>query len=159
MTEPHDWVGPLSQLKPADREALLASGRRRVFRVDEVVLGQGSRNASLFVITQGVLHVRRRSAEGRRVLLGRLQPGSCFGEISVFDPGPTTADVVAVTAGELVEIRREQLDAFARSHPEALVQLLAGLIETMAQRMRHTDDRLVEAIFWSGLLREPSGDT
>ncbi len=144
--------GPLARLAPPEVETLLAAGTRRPFRVDQVVLEQGTPAASLLVVTTGVLHVRRH-AEGRQVLLGRVEPGGFVGEISLFDPGPTTASVVAATNGELVELTREQLQQLAERHPGVVVNLLVGLLEGMAQRLRRTDERLVEAILWGGLMR------
>ncbi|MGD9762129.1 MAG: Crp/Fnr family transcriptional regulator [Candidatus Binatia bacterium] len=145
-------VGALSRLTADEIEGLLSCGTRRPFRVDEVVLEQGRMNASLFIVVRGVLHVRR-MAERKQVLLGRLEAGSFFGEVSLFDPGATTAAVVGASNGELVEIRREHLDAFGATQPAALARFLTGVIEEMARRLRRTDDRLVEAIFWGGLMR------
>ncbi len=143
---------PLSRLTPPEVDALLAAGTKRTFRVDEVVLEQGVTDPTLFIVTQGVLHVRRQ-AEGRQVLLGRVEAGGFFGEISLFDPGPTTAAVAAATNGELVQLSRTQLQNFAESSPSIVVNVLVGLLEGMAQRLRRTDERLVEAIFWGGLKR------
>jgi CRP-like cAMP-binding protein len=143
---------PLARLAPAEVDALLAAGTRRAFRVDETVLEQGVTDPSLYIVTAGVLHVRRR-AEGRQVLLGRVEPGGFFGEISLFDPGPTTAAVAAASNGELVQLSRTQLQDFAESNPAIVVNVLIGLLEGMAQRLRRTDERLVEAIFWGGLMR------
>jgi CRP-like cAMP-binding protein len=143
---------PLSRLAPAEVDALLAAGTRRSFRVDEVVLEQGVTDPSLYIVTAGVLHVRR-LAEGRQVLLGRVEPGGFFGEISLFDPGPTTAAVVAASNGELVQLTRPQLQDLAVSGPGIVINVLIGLLEGMAQRLRRTDERLVEAIFWGGLMR------
>jgi CRP-like cAMP-binding protein len=143
---------PLSRLEPSEVEALLAAGTRRSFSVDQVVLEQSVVDPSLYIVTTGVLHVRRQ-AEGRQVLLGRIEPGGFFGEISLFDPGPTTAAVVAATNGELVQLSRTQLQDFAQRSPSVVVNVLVGLLEGMAQRLRRTDERLVEAIFWGGLMR------
>lgn len=143
---------PLSRLDPDEVEALLAAGTRRTFRVDETVLQQGVTDPTLYIVTQGILHVRRQ-AEGRQVLLGRIEAGGFFGEISLFDPGPTTAAVVAATSGELVQLSRAQLQEFAQRSPAVVVNVLVGLLEGMAQRLRRTDERLVEAIFWGGLKR------
>jgi len=145
--------GPLAHLSQDEVRALLACGTPRGFRIDEVVLEQGRTNGSLFIIVDGMLHVRRSGPQGKSVLLGRLEPGSFFGEISLFDPGPTTAAVVGVSAGELVAIRREQLENFGRAHPRALADLLTGLLEEVTHRLRRMDDRLVDAILWGGLLR------
>jgi CRP-like cAMP-binding protein len=152
MAEATTLAGTLSRLPADEVEALLASGTRRTFRLDEVVLEQGTAASSLFFVTKGVLHVRR-AAEGRQVLLGRVEAGGFFGEISLFDPGPTTASVTAASPGELVQITREQLQTFSQQRPAAVVNLLVALLEGMAQRLRRTDERLVEAIFWGGVLR------
>ena len=143
---------PLSRLDPSEVDALLSAGTKRSFKVDEVVLAQGVTDPTLYIVTQGVLHVRRQ-AEGRQVLLGRIEAGGFFGEISLFDPGPTTAAVVAATNGELVQLSRDQLQNFAERSPGVVVNVLIGLLEGMAQRLRRTDERLVEAIFWGGLKR------
>ncbi len=152
MADQETAVGALGRLSREEVDQFLSAGTRRLFRVDEVVLEQGSTNASLFVITRGVLHVRRH-AEKKQVLLGRLEAGSFFGEVSLFAPGPTIAAVVAASTGELVELSRHQIEAFGAANPAALVRFLTGVLEEMARRLRRTDDRLVEAIFWGGLLR------
>lgn len=145
-------VGPLAQLSEEEARVLTDCSRPRAFKVDETVLEQGQLNGSLFVVLTGLLHVRRR-AEGRSVLLGRLEPGAFFGDISIFDPGPTTADVIGVGPGTLIEITSEHLDQFMAVQPGAAARLLRALLEEMAHRLRRTDERLVEAIFWGGLLR------
>ncbi|HSD11689.1 MAG TPA: cyclic nucleotide-binding domain-containing protein [Candidatus Binatia bacterium] len=127
------------------------SNRAR-FRSDEEILRQGQYNASLFLVEEGLLHVRR-EAKGRNVLLGRLEPGSFFGEISLFDPGPTTATVHALTDGELLELPRHRFDEFRNRCPSAGAVILLGILEQVAARLRRTDERLVDSIMWGGLLK------
>lgn len=153
MDEEKKLVGPLARLTDADVVTLLECAQQRSFRPDEVILEQDQLNSSLYVVTKGLLHVRR-YAKGRQVLLGRLGPGSFFGDMSIFDPGPTSAAVVATSEGQLIEIRNADLERFKQVRPAAAAELLTGLLELMAQRLRRTDDRLVEAIFWGGLLKD-----
>jgi CRP-like cAMP-binding protein len=145
-------IGWLERLSDDDLRVLGECAQRVAFRADDQILHQQQRNASLFLVQEGVLHVRRH-AKGHDVLLGRLEPGSVFGEISLFDPGPTTASVLAVSDGTLIEIRREHLDRFLARCPSGAALLLLGLLETMAHRLRRTDDRLIDSILWSGLLK------
>ena len=144
--------GPLGRLSDDDIRTLKECSKPHSFKADEIVLQQGQHNASLFFVLDGVLHVRRH-AEGQQVLLGRLEPGSFFGDISLFDPGPTTAAVVGVSPGQLAEVEGADLERFLSVRPAAAARLLYGLLAGMADRLRRTDDRLVEAIFWGGLLR------
>jgi CRP/FNR family cyclic AMP-dependent transcriptional regulator len=152
MVQDIEKKGPLASLSDDDVAALVECAKLREFKTDDVVLKHGQHNASLYIVTQGLLHVRR-YGEGRQVLLGRLEPGGFFGDISLFDPGPTTASVVAVSPGKVLEIGGEDVKRFISVRPAAAAQLLSALLAEMAHRLRQTDERLVEAIFWGGLLR------
>lgn len=116
------------------------------------MLPQGHHSASLFIVQDGLLHVRRRS-KGHDVLLGRLEPGSVFGEVSLFDPGPTTASVRALSDGVLLAITREHLEAFAATNPAAAILIFTGIIGEMARRLRRADEQLIDSIMWGGLLK------
>jgi CRP/FNR family cyclic AMP-dependent transcriptional regulator len=142
--------GLLAVLSDDDLGALIGCTTSVPFRKDQEVLRQGHHNASLFVVQEGMLHVQR-EAKGRRIFLGRLEQGSVFGEVSLFDPGVVTATVSGVTDGVLMAIRREQLERFATLRPNAAVRLLFGILEQTAERLRHTDERFVDSIVWGGL--------
>jgi CRP-like cAMP-binding protein len=145
-------IGFLSQMADGELQALLADARRRPFRKGEPVILQGGFNASLYLVQDGVLHVRRK-AGGHETMLGRLEPGSFFGEMSLFDPGPTSAEVVGVQPGTLIEVSRDHLDRFLESRPAAGRVLLTGVLAEMSKRLRAADERLADAAHWAGMLR------
>jgi CRP-like cAMP-binding protein len=145
-------IGLLHELAEPDLRVLAECSDRVPFRTDQEILRQGQHNGSLFLVEDGLLHVLR-EATGHSILLGRLEPGSFFGEISLFDPGPTTATVRAVTDGELIELRRQHFDEFRSRCPLAGAQILLGILEQVAARLRRTDERLVDSILWGGLLK------
>ncbi len=145
-------VGFLSILSAGDLQTLLTGAKRLPFHKDQDLLRQGQRNGSLFIVQEGLLHVLR-AAGGKQVFLGRLEPGAFFGELSLVDPGPTTATVHAASDGVLVEISRECLDAFTAAHPAAGVELLRRMLQDVAHRLRSADERLSESVVWGGLLR------
>lgn len=144
--------GILAALSAEDRDALLAHAELLSFRKGDDLIRDGQANASLFIVLSGLLHVLRPGKE-RDVLLGRLDEGSCFGEVSLLDPGPASATVRAATDGTAVELRREQLRTFAASRPEAAIALITAIATQMAQRLRQVDQRLVDSILWGGLLK------
>ena len=129
--------GPLAGLSDDDLKALLECSKLREFKTDDVVLKQGQHNASLYVVMQGLLHVRRHG-EGRQVLLGRLEPGGFFGDISLFDPGPTTASVVAVSPGKVLEITGEDVEKSPqRAHQREVLQRHGAEPQAEQQRRHH----------------------
>jgi CRP-like cAMP-binding protein len=66
-----------------------------------------------------------------------------FGELSVFDAGPRTSTVTAVTAVSAVTMDRDALRAWMSAHPEIGEQLL----RVLARRLRDTSDNLADLIF------------
>ncbi len=127
--------------------------KTRAFSKGDDILTEGQYNDSLFIVTAGLLHARLRVQDGH-TLLSRLEPGTFFGEISVFDPGKTTANVVAITKGELLEMRRDKLLEFVDAHPAAGAKLLLRLMQEIARRVRASDDRLGDALLLNRLIGE-----
>jgi len=146
-------VGFLSTLSEAELGALLARARRYAVQKGQQILAQGQDNASLFVVEEGVLHARR-ITNSRGVFLGRLEQGSCFGELSLFDPGPTAAAVHAASDSVVVEISRSAFDDFIAQHPAAGVEILLRILKDVSGRLRRVDERLSDSVVWGGLLRD-----
>jgi CRP-like cAMP-binding protein len=59
-----------------------------------------------------------------------------------------------MTDGSLLEISRECLDEFLVKHPGPGVRLLRTVLRHLAKRLRHADERIADAVVWSGLLPE-----
>src|SRR5699024_12739581 len=62
----------------------------------------------------------------------RVGPVSTIGELSVLDPGPRIADVVAITDGWALRMAKEDLDEALRLLPE----IAAGIITALVRRLR-----------------------
>lgn len=142
----------LARLSPTDRQALLECGERVAYRVEQEIVSQGGTNGAIFFVLEGLAHVRRKVGR-REILLGRLEPGGFFGEVTLFDPGPATASVRAVSDVSLLRLERAQLERFIAASPVGGASLLLGLMEEMATRLRRADNRLSDAIVWGGLLK------
>jgi len=145
-------IGLLARLSAAEIEALTQCARRRAVRRDAEIVRQGDHNESLFFVQEGVFHALRR-VRSRDIILGRFEPGAFFGEVSLFDPGPTTGTVRAITDGALLEIRRPQLDEFVVGCPAGAAALFLGLLEETATRLRNADQRFADSIVWGTLLK------
>lgn len=124
---------PLPLFADLDRDAFLSlvgrMGWRRV-KPDEVVSREGEPAEHLYVLVAGKAEVTRQ-LDGEAKTLGFLGGGSIFGEIALLTGAPPTATVTAVSDTEVFEIRREHLNAVAKSHP-AVPQVLADFAQ---QRM------------------------
>jgi CRP-like cAMP-binding protein len=144
-SHPHYRI--LDDLEPAEAEELLSSAPRRDLAPGEAVVHEGERNASLFLIESGSVEVVKKGAEGDQVL-ARMSPGNFFGELSVFDPGPASATVVATKASRVRILEGRRLDLLMRSNPVTARKLYAAVLREMGGRLRKLDQKLVERIVW-----------
>jgi small-conductance mechanosensitive channel/CRP-like cAMP-binding protein len=128
-------IGQAALLAPLSEEArarLVERARERRYAPDEIVVEEGDRGSSMFLIEKGRVAVSIRGASGGRRELTVLNVGAAFGEISLLTGEPRTATVRALDEATLVEIEKESLAPILREHP-GLVSLLEA---TMEERRR-----------------------
>ncbi|ATB37380.1 hypothetical protein CYFUS_002802 [Cystobacter fuscus] len=126
---------PLPLFAELDLEAFIDLVTRMSYRsikADEVVSAENDSPDRLYVIVAGKAEVTRQVGEEARTL-GFLGGGSIFGELSLLTGAPSTATVTAVVDMEVFEVRREHLNAVAKSHP-SVPQVLAQFAHKRMER-------------------------
>ncbi len=110
--QPLPKIPLFSDLEPEAFRRVLQKTIPRSLAMGETLFRQGDPGESVFVVTSGVVRVERRGT-----VLAELGEGSFFGEAAFFSHEPRNADVVAVTPTELLEIRREDVEALIERYP------------------------------------------
>jgi flavin reductase (DIM6/NTAB) family NADH-FMN oxidoreductase RutF len=126
---PLGQVSVLSSLPIELRERLLEGGEERAFAANEPILGIGDEGDVMFLLLQGRVRVERAGH-----VLATLGEGEFFGEVSVLDGGPRTADVVAETDVRCLSVSRETLHRTLMEDPETAWKMLGAV----AGRLRET---------------------
>lgn len=105
----------------------------------QVIVHQGEQSDDLYLIESGEARVEAADRSGQRLQVARLGPGDYFGEIALLTGGERTADVVAVTAMDLLRLTK---DAYTRylSHAVEVEQRMA---RTAMQRTRETTRKIM----------------
>jgi len=83
----------------------------------DVLMTEGERGQSVFVIASGSAKVFVRSPSGRNFPVAELREGEFFGEISSLSGRPRSATITSSAPCELLELDRPTLDEIARNHP------------------------------------------
>ncbi|NYI05850.1 Crp/Fnr family transcriptional regulator [Allostreptomyces psammosilenae] len=135
-----DRVPYLARLGQAERDELLALGRRLTYRPREVVLRQGEPSTHVLIVLRGWTKVTASAPNGYEALLALRGPGDVVGESAALDDAPRSATVAALAEVEAVVIRREDFTAFLERTPSAMLRLLS----LMADRLRAGDRRRVQ---------------
>src|SRR5689334_25199921 len=123
--------------------ALRSSMTEARLRRGEVLFHEGDSGDKLYLVTDGKVKLGRTSSDGRENLLAILGPGQMFGELSLFDPGPRSATVTAVTETSLLTLSHDDLIRWLEGRPGVSLGLLAQL----AGRLRKTNEVVADLVF------------
>jgi CRP/FNR family cyclic AMP-dependent transcriptional regulator len=109
-------------------QALFAHAMVKTFPKNTMIITEGDRTTdSIYLIQSGKVKVFLRSADGKEVDLGVLEPGDYFGEMEL-DAGPRSASVVTIERSQLVVIRQSEFKTFVAENPDFAMQLVLKLI-------------------------------
>ncbi|WP_420465882.1 cyclic nucleotide-binding domain-containing protein [Panacagrimonas sp.] len=122
-------------------QALFSSGLRRQYPRQHVLLPEGSRPSSLYLLMAGTLAVSTRGKDGEDLLLAYFHPGDFFGEMGLFpDVSARSACIQTRTECSVLEIGYDRFLNLTRTHPTLWIEVASQL----AFRLRAVNRRLAE---------------
>ena len=127
-----DWalllnIPLFSKLSPDELTALTLLLKTRKFAESEPIVYLGDDGSEFYIVQHGRVAVSHPDESGQEVTLAELGPGNFFGEISLLDGGPRTANVRANGDVTLLSLERGQFVQFLLQHPAAAVHILTIL--------------------------------
>lgn len=130
-----------------NREALLSAAEPLHLRPGAMLFRKGdpvgAPGSGFFGLAAGALKTSTLRGDGREAILGILEPGNWFGEVSLIDGAPRTHDAIAIGMSTVLVVspavfQRQMRDAvFANAIAQLLatrVRALYGMIEDSALR-------------------------
>jgi hypothetical protein len=106
---------------------------------------QGDMGDAMYLVLEGELRVRMMIG-GKETALVTLNPGEFFGEISLFDHGPRSADVVANNDSVLLKISSTAFEKMLADAPELAAPFLFAMSKTLTARIRADNKRYRDSV-------------
>jgi len=120
-------------LDEKELRAVANLSKEMAFREGEAIVKEGDAGLGFYVIIEGEAVVRRRNKT-----VAKLQRGSFFGEMALFDDQPRSADVVATEPTKCLVLLRWNFWALVSKNKN----VVRGLLKEMARRLRATDEAI-----------------
>lgn len=118
---------PFQGLKQSDLQAISARAVTRSFAKNTVVVTEGDRSDSLYIILSGRVKFYVSDEQGKEIVLSEAGPGEYFGEISL-DEGPRSASVMTLEPTRFSIVPHEDFRDFIAQSPEFAFNLIGKLI-------------------------------
>lgn len=106
---------------------------------------QGDHGNTMYLILDGEFRVRVK-IDGKESILATMGIGEFFGDISLFDHGPRSADVVANKDGLVLKVSAEAFERLAAEAPDLATPFLLAMGRTLAARIRHDNKRYSDSV-------------
>ena len=105
------------------------------------VVKKGDAGDGMYFILQGELRARVMVGE-KETILATFGPGDFFGDMSLFDRGPRSADVIANADSIVLKMSDVAFDRLTREAPALATPFLQATARTLAARIRADNQRL-----------------
>ena len=134
-----------SGLGPDELATLIRLTDTASFDQGAKIIQSGQQGHCLYLLLAGSAVVQAPPPDGT-VELARLQAGDFFGEISLVDDGPRSADVIALEPCVLLRVTRITIGVLAGLQPGAAVQILSSIGKELVKRLRTTNQKYFDLL-------------
>jgi len=134
-----------SGLGPEELATLIRLTDTVSFDKDTRIIQSGDDGHCLYILLSGSATVQAPPPDGG-VEFAHLEAGDFFGEISLVDDGPRSADVIALAPCELIRVTRITIGVLAGLQPAAAVQLLSSIGRELVKRLRKTNLKYIDLL-------------
>jgi len=128
-------VSLFSGLKEGQLKSIARECKSRSFKAGETIVKEGEAGAGFYLIMDGSVEVKHGSK-----IISKLGKGDFFGEMTLLDNKPRSADVVAATPTTCSVLTAWSFIGLLRSKPDIGVNMIKELV----RRLRGTDKALTE---------------
>lgn len=122
----------LAGISPEEAEEIAQSSEMKTYPDGALVIQQGERLPGVFIVTKGTLKVLRTDGRGKAQVLNMLKPGSCIGEVEVFDGGPSASSAMAYRETEICFIPAASIHQLVCRNPK----VAQTVIRSFARKVR-----------------------
>jgi CRP-like cAMP-binding protein len=117
----------------------------RTFMPDEVVFHERQPGTGMYIIKKGLIKLTK-TANGGKTEIAELGEGEFFGEMSLLEDYPRSAQATAVVKTELLGIFRPDLFDLIERNPRLGSKLLLKLSQRLANRLRKTTEMKLKEV-------------
>lgn len=133
----------LRDLSPAEMDEVERATTMQTCRTGRVFYTPGETGEVLFILKKGSVQLYRMSAEGRKLVITRLEPICFFGEMSCIGQGMYNTFAEATEDSVLCTMSRHDVERLLLGKPKVAVRIL----EAIGQRLVSAEQQLEEMAF------------
>ncbi len=136
-------IALFQSMDKADLDDLVSSLRVIQIKQGDSLFRKGDEGTSLYIVKRGTIKIVLPSSVGNEIIVTIFSKGDYFGEMSLLDNEPRSADAIAIDDSELFILKRADFLNVLQSNTNAIQSVLS----VISRRLRLTDELLEDTCF------------
>jgi CRP/FNR family cyclic AMP-dependent transcriptional regulator len=128
-------------LHPEGIERLAAICAEETYRLGEVIFKEGDVGDKLYLILEGRVRISREVSGMGEEALAILGPGAAFGEMSLIDDFPRSADARVHERCRVLVLTKSALEDLLFLDKDLAYEILWTFVKILSTRLRETNDK------------------
>ena len=113
------------------------------FDEGETIISQGDVGNHIYAVIKGDVEVSVKDKTDQKVVVCNIGEGEIFGEAAIFLASKRTATIACRKETSVIQISRQDLIYFFKTHPHAGNKLLMLIVLSLLEKLRHANQDLV----------------
>lgn len=122
-------------------------GLRETYRKNELIFSEGDLGHCFYLILEGAVRISRTLPGLGEEALAVLRKGNYFGEMSLIDEEPRSADARCHEPCKVFMIKKSDLEDLLFMDRDLAYEILWCFVRTLSQRLRETNDKMTFLTF------------
>jgi predicted RND superfamily exporter protein len=139
---PQETIPLFHGLRPSQARIAALMGVLKTVGRGEKIVARGEPGNEMYVVIKGTAEART-VANGRAIVLGRMERGDVIGEMGLVRGRPRTADVVGLEDTELLVVDASFLRSLRRRYPRIASTVFFNLTHILSDRLEKTDTQVL----------------
>ena len=125
------WSG----LSQKDLKSIIRLSKEREYEAGETIVQKGEGGVGFYLILEGSVEIKTNGT-----VISKLGPSQFFGEMSVIDNQPRSADVIALEPSRCLILSAWSFNALISENPKIAMKMLQEFV----RRLRNTNQALTD---------------
>lgn len=117
----------------------------REYHAGEAIFQQGDPGLGMYIIIQGQVQILNNQDPDNPIVYSELNDGDFFGDLALVDEADRSAAALAAADTRVIAFFRPELKDILTRFPGLGNKILINLAKVIAQRLRKTNDLLIQA--------------
>lgn len=137
-----------SEISPGDLDKIASEMKIQEFREGDLIFREGDHGDELFVVIQGSVSIFIIDKEGKEVILSTITPGSFFGEMSIIEQAPRSANCRVLQDSAFLVLRSDDFLRIIRSMPDCAVKIMNSMLSITVSRLLNVGAFVTQMVQW-----------